>query len=219
MLIKKYSYKSQVYNNIKEGIITGLYHQGEVLNERNLAKDLGISRTPVREALQLLNKDGWVVIEPYKGALVRTFDEEYIKNILDVRRPLEILAVKKAALNATEEDIKFLENNLLLQEKCFENYSPAKFMNLDREFHRKTYNLTYNELLIDILDNINDIIRFLGIQVLKLPERHKTTLEEHTNVYLAIKNKDVEEARTYMDIHMIETAKHTLSQVTTKGSA
>lgn len=213
MLIEKHSYKNQVYDRIKEGIITGLYLQGEVLNERKLAKDLGISRTPVREALQLLNKDGWVVIERYKGALVRTFDKDYIKDILDVRRSLEILAVEKAALNAKEEDIKFLEQNLLQQENCFLDYTPAKFMKLDREFHRKTYNLSYNELLIDILDNVNDIIRFLGIQVLRVPERHKSTLKEHTNIYLAIKSKDIEEAKKYMDIHMIETAKHTLNKV------
>lgn len=213
-MIEKLPYKKQVYYRIKEGIITGQYSQGEVLNERKLAEDLGISRTPIREALQLLHKDGWVVIEPYKGAIIRTFDRAYIKNVLDVRRPLEILAAEKATLNAKEEDIKFLEKNLLKQKDCFLDYSPTKFMELDREFHRRIYDLSYNELLIDILNNINDIIRFLGIQVLSVPERHRTTLEEHKNIYLSMKNKDIKEAKKFMDVHMIETANYTLNKRT-----
>lgn len=210
-MIEKLSFKAQVYERIKEGIITGEYPQGELLGERKLAEELGISRTPIREALQLLNKDGWVVVEPYKGTLVRTFDNNYIENVLDVRRSLEVLAIEKATLNATKKDIKALEDNLMKQEKCISNYSPKKFMEFDREFHRIIYYLSNNELLINMLNNINDIIRFLGIQVLSMPERHRTTFREHSNIYLGIKNENVKEAVKYMNEHMVETGNYTLS--------
>ena len=80
MIEKNVSYKYKIYEKIKEDIITGVYSQGEVLNERQLSETLGVSRTPIREALQLLSFDGWVVKEPYKGTVVRTFDIDYVMN-------------------------------------------------------------------------------------------------------------------------------------------
>ena len=79
MVQKAQPYKYQVYNEIKRGILKGQYVPGDVLTERRLSEEMGISRTPIREAMQMLEHDGWLGVETYKGALVREFDLEYVK--------------------------------------------------------------------------------------------------------------------------------------------
>ncbi|SNT27294.1 DNA-binding transcriptional regulator, GntR family [Anaerovirgula multivorans] len=207
MIEKSISYKYKVYEKIKEDIIIGVYSQGEVLNERKLAETMGVSRTPIREALQLLNSDGWVVNEPYKGTVVRTFDVDYVMNAQKVRRVLEISAIEEAMNNIDDEDIKELTAVLRKQEECLNNYNPTEFMKLDREFHEKIYYLSKNDILFDLLQNFNDIIRFYGIKVLLVPERNKTTLIEHLNILDAIKERNVYLAKEAMDHHLLMTGK------------
>lgn len=206
MIEKQLSYKYKVYQKIKEDIITGVYLQGEVLNERKLAEAMGISRTPIREALQLLNRDGWIVDEVYKGAVVRTFDINYVMNVQKVRKALEILAIEDTINNISEQHINKLSNILLKQEQSLTDYNPTAFMKLDREFHEKIYSFSNNDVLLNLLKNINDIIRYFGIKVLLVPERSITTLMEHKAILDAIKKKDIESAKKAMENHMLMTS-------------
>ena len=207
MIEKSVSYKYKVYEKIKEDIIVGVYSQGEVLNERKLAEIMGVSRTPIREALQLLNSDGWVVNEPYKGTVVRTFDMDYVMNAQKVRRVLEIAAVEDAINNIKDKDLQEMADILRRQGECIKNYNPTEFMKLDREFHEKIYFLSNNEILFDLLTNFNDIIRFYGIKILMVPERNKDTLQEHLNILNAIKERNVELAKEAMGYHLLMTGK------------
>lgn len=206
LIDKQESYKVKVYEKIKEEIIIGNIPQGSDLNERKLSTELGISRTPIREALQMLSHDGWVVIKPYKGATVRTFDKEYIENVLKVRKALEILAVEDAIKHISDEDIEFLKKILDKQEYVTHNYNPTEFMRLDRIFHEKIYKMSNNEILINLLGNLNDIIRFFGIKVLQEKNRSLTTIIEHKNVLKAIIDKDIHSAKKYMEEHMNQTS-------------
>lgn len=204
------SYKKKFYEKIKENIITGKLCEGERLNERKLSNELGISRTPIREALQLLQKDGWVIIETYKGATVRNFDKKYVKDVLRLREVLEVLNIEDAISNVEREDISELDKIIEQQVDCMINYDPKEFMNYDIIFHRKLYSLSKNEPCTKILNNISDIVRFLGIKVLKLPDRNKNAILEHKNIFNAIKDNNKELAKIYMQIHMKETAKKLL---------
>lgn len=206
MIEKQLSYKFKVYEKIKEDIITGVIPQGEILNERKLSEELGISRTPIREALQLLNRDGWLIIETYKGAVVRTFDMDYVEKVLKVRGSLEILAVVDATNNATKADLEYMNGILDKQEKSFIDYNPTDFMILDRQFHEKIYALSKNEILISLLGNLNDIIRFFGIKALRQPERNKSTLKEHRDILNSMGNRDIEVAKKNMEYHMQQTS-------------
>lgn len=109
MVQKAQPYKYQVYNEIKRGILKGQYVPGDVLTERRLSEEMGISRTPIREAMQMLEHDGWLVVETYKGALVREFDLEYVLEVLKIRKSLEMLAVEDAVQNAAAPDLEELE--------------------------------------------------------------------------------------------------------------
>ena len=90
MVEKQLGYKYQVYNEIKKGIMTGVYPPGFVMNERKLSEELGISRTPIREGMQMLARDGWLQMETYKGTVVREFDPHYMWELTRVRSALEL---------------------------------------------------------------------------------------------------------------------------------
>lgn len=205
MIEKKQSYKYQVYEKIKEDIITGVYLQGQVFNERKLSESLGISRTPVREALQMLNIDGWIVEEPYKGSVVRTFDIDYVMNVQKVRQVLEILAIEDTISNIDDRCIEELERIINRQEQSLTNYDSTEFMELDRELHEKIYSFSKNDVLLKLLSNLNDIIRYFGIKVLTVPERSKLTFEEHKVIVDAIKRRDLNLAKKAMEKHMTMT--------------
>lgn len=205
MIEKSISYKTKVYNYVKEGIIRGHYQQGEALNERKLSEELGVSRTPIREALQSLATDGWVVNEPYKESVVRTFNVEYVLNAQKVRRALEILAVEDAVLNMTAEQKDRLRFYYEKQEENIRDYDPVVFMEYDRAFHEEIYRSSKNFILQDLLKNLNDIIRYFGIKVLMYPERSQETLYEHKGVLDAILEGNIERAREAMDNHLSRT--------------
>lgn len=206
MIEKQLNYKYKVYEKIKEDIITGVYSQGEILNERKLAESMGISRTPIREALQMLNIDGWVVNEVYKGAVVRTFDISYVMNVQKVRRALELLAIEDTIPNIDAQGIDELEDIIDRQERALTDYNPTVFMRLDREFHEKIYSFSKNDVLLKLLSNINDIIRYFGIKVLTVSERSISTLDEHKAVLDAIKQKNLDLAKKAMEHHMLMTS-------------
>lgn len=211
MFEKPTSYRAKVYEFLKEEIIRGEIKQGEALNERKLAEQLGISRTPIREALQMLATDGWVLYEPYRETVVRTFDLNFISDAQKVRRALEILAVEEAVEHLTEDEKKRLQSIYSQQSKVIENYDPVEFINFDRQFHELLYNASHNAILQDLLSNLSDIIRYFGIKVLLVPERSEETLKEHRKVLEAILAGNVEEATEAMKYHLTKTGEALVS--------
>lgn len=205
MIEKTVSYKTKVYQYLKEGIIQGRYKQGEALNERKLSEDLGVSRTPIREALQMLANDGWIVNEPYRETVVRSFDINFVMDAQKVRRALEILAVEDAVLHMSDEGKKRLKDYYELQEKVVENYDPVTFMEYDRAFHEEIYRSSSNEILLDLVKNLNDLIRYFGIKVLMFPKRSRETIKEHKAILDAVLESDMEKARAAMDHHLTMT--------------
>lgn len=212
MIEKQFAYKYKIYEQLKEDIINGVYPQGHMFNERKLSEELGISRTPIREALQLLQKDGWVRVEAYRGSVVRTFDAKYVKSILKVRKALEVLAVEEATKNIYEKDLEYLQALLEKHEGSYEKYDPIEFMKLDREMHQKIYTLSDNEVLISTMSNINDVVRFLGIKALQEPQRNHSALEEHRDIIKCIGDKNVAESKKAMEKHMDNTFIYTMNR-------
>lgn len=207
MIEKTISYRYKVYEQIKEDIITGVYSQGEVLNERKLSEKLGVSRTPIREAFQLLNVEGWLVYEPYKGTIVRTYNEDYVNNLLSVRKALEILAVEEAIKNITEDDIKDLSHLFEEHERSLNILSENESMKYDSKFHEKICRISNNKINQNLLSNLNDIIRFYGIKSLKANFRKKYTILEHKAILQAIIERDIDEAKEAMEHHIYMAGK------------
>lgn len=205
MVQKAQPYKYQVYNEIKRGILKGQYVPGDVLTERRLSEEMGISRTPIREAMQMLEHDGWLVVETYKGALVREFDLEYVLEVLKIRKSLEMLAIEDAVYNITEPDLEELEEIVGCQRDMLNHYDEYDFIEMDRKFHQKLYELSRNRTLQGLLNNFNDIISFFGIRALQQKERKLTTMDEHQNILNAVRSRDAGAAVHAMEEHMAET--------------
>ncbi|MGO3751630.1 MAG: GntR family transcriptional regulator [Peptoniphilaceae bacterium] len=201
-MLRVKSYSDAAYDEIKERIISGIYKPGEVLNERQLSNDFGISRTPVREAMQKLSFEGWILNEPYKKNFVREFNLEYILEAQKVRTALEILAIEEFSKDLKEEDIKILEN-LLNKQRNSSDYN--EFIKIDREFHEYIYTNSNNSILFSLMENINDIIRYFGLIALNIEGRNIKTIKEHENILKALKSKDINLIKASMDEHMENT--------------
>lgn len=153
----------------------------------------------------MLMNDGWAISEPYRGTLVRTFDLNFITNAQDVRRALEMLAIEDAIKHIDLKTLEKLKFYLKMQERCIQDNHPAEFVNYDRLFHEQIYLISKNDLLVKLIENLNDIIRFFAVKILMNPDRKITTIEEHEAIINAIEKGDVELARNAMDYHLKKT--------------
>ena len=216
MLEKQLPYKHKVYAAIKKDILQGHYAPGDILNERRLSEELGISRTPVREALQMLEQDGWLKMETYKGAVVREFDPHYMRNLSRIRTALEVCALEEAVSNITEKDLEELARIQDMQKKTLEKFDVESFITWDQQFHSYLYDLSQNQELIHLLRNYYDIFRFLGTQaVLSTEERRHSTLAEHQRILDSLKEGNDAEAVQALKAHMVNTELNILRQLKT----
>lgn len=214
MLEKQQPYKYRVYEEIKNAILSEQYAPGTVLNERKLSEELGISRTPVREALQMLEKDGWLQAETYKGTVVRAFDASYMHEILEIRTALELLAVQNAARNMTDAELQSLAEIHREQQEALNPYDGSRFILIDRKFHNKIYECSGNRELVRLLGNYYDIFLFLGMRAIAgSAERRLTTIEEHKGILDALRSKDERAAAGAMKKHMEQTEANVIANI------
>ena len=202
MVQKQLSYKYQVYNELKKGILTGQYPPGSVMNERKLSEEMGISRTPIREGLQMLARDGWLQMETYKGAVVREFDPHYMWELSRIRYALELSAAEDAVKNMTDQGLERLRQIQAAQREDLSNYNVRH----DREFHSCIYEMSLNRELMKLASNYYDVFRFLGMQaVMGTEERRLTTIEEHQDILEAMEQHNPKAAVQAMKKHMEQT--------------
>lgn len=204
-LEKAVSYKEKVYDELKSAIIALRLKPGEALNERSLADTLGISRTPVREALQRLENEGLVVTEPWKGTRVKEITAEDIEEVFQLRLALEPLAVELAIHNMSDGDDAVIEQLHNEQRRHWENYDADEFIKADMKLHTFLVNLSGNKRLIQIIGNLIDSMRRLGISAIQTEERCRETMEEHSALIKALKERDLPQARQAMTYHVLRT--------------
>ena len=208
MLEKQLPYKYKVYDVIKKDILCGSYSPGDVLNERALSGQMGISRTPIREALQMLAQDGWVQLETYKGAVVREYDLRYLQEIShnDIAELEEIQNKQTGMIQA-------------LKQQGLESFDVLAFIFLDRSFHCHIYDLSHNRELIHLLRNYYDLFQLMGTQaVMNTVERKTETLQEHQMILDTLKRRDIPAAVQAMRTHMEITEKNMRSHMRQKRS-
>ncbi len=203
MLEKQLPYKYKVFDVLKKGILCGTYPPGTVLNERRLSEELGISRTPIREALQMLEQAGWLTMETYKGAVVRELDPVYMEEVGSIRRALEQCAVEQAVRNMRPDELARLVGIHEKQQEMLERYDIQSFVAMDRQFHNCIYQMSQNRELIQLLQNYYDMFQYMGTQaLLNTDERRVTTIREHQAVLDAMQKGQADEAVRAMRIHM-----------------
>jgi DNA-binding GntR family transcriptional regulator len=190
------------YEILRDSIIHGQLRPGEVYNEMALAKDLGISRTPVREALLELSAQGLVTFLPRKGLIVKHFTVKDVKEIFELRRVIELAAIEKVAQSSPPCDLSRLKRCLDEQRKSAARKDFTAFMKADREFHAEFCRLSNNQRLVAILENVRDLVHFMGMQGLSAKGRAEIVIKEHAKVLEAVSEGDRAKARKAMESHL-----------------
>ena len=183
----------QVFNTLEDAILNGSYKEGDSLNELRLSKSLGVSRTPVREALMQLELEGLVKNIPNKGAVVVGISEQDVEDIYEIRIRTEGLAARLCAEKITDEELEELEQCMALQEYYLKKQDSAKEMGeLDGEFHRIIFAASKSRPLQNVLTSFHNYIRRARAVSVCVTGRAEESVSEHRAILEAITKHDGE---------------------------
>lgn len=191
-----------VFKTIRKSILKGELSPGDRLMEIQLAKKLGVSRTPIREAIRKLELEGLVVMIPRKGAVVAGITEKSLRDVLEVRRALEELAITLACVRMSDDEIEELKHAEEDFQKAIEKAEPILIAGADERFHDIIFNGTRNEKLVLMLNNLRENMYRYRLEYVKNPEQWKLLLEEHDEMFAAIQSRDIEKAKLIIGAHI-----------------
>jgi len=201
--IEGYELLSQkVYRALKIEIIKGSLKPRTKLLEGKIAEQMGVSRTPVREALKELAAEGFVKMNPNQAVVVSNASVEDVQEVLQIRGVLEGLAARLVTKMISEEEIKVLEKNQKQMEYYTKKDDVLAFSEMDAEFHELILNICGNNRLIQIRKNLSDQAHRYRIRSLSVPGRLKYSLKEHQEIVEALKRKNAEQADRLSQKHI-----------------
>ena len=206
-----------VFNTLRQAILKGELKPGERLMEIQLANKLGVSRTPVREAIRKLELEGLVLMIPRKGAEVAEITRQDMEDVLEVRTALEELAVKDACDHITDAQLSELKKasneftKALLEGKDLVTCADA-----DMHFHDVILSATNNRRLIQMLNNLSEQMYRYRMEYLKDERTHKTLIEEHDAIRRALKKHDKVKAGAAIRVHIDNQKRSILESLTEK---
>ena len=198
---REMSSRQKVYRYVKEGIISTALRPGDMVHERDLAQTLGVSRTPVREALQALQDEGWLSVIPRKGSMVRPLSRMEIEEVLQIRSIIASASIILTGGQVNPNDLAYLHSTVARQEKAAGEQDYNSFMDADMEFHLAIVRLTGNRRLVGITGDLLDNFRRIGIQVLQLGD-FSGAIKGHRDVLEALERGETEDARHLMIEHI-----------------
>ena len=201
------SLRGKVFQKIREEILSGVYQDGEELREVTLGEKLGVSRTPVREALRQLELEGLVTIVPNKGAYVTSISRKDVEDIYKIRSLLEGLCARWATKNITEQQILDMEETLLLSEFHLKRNGKVKTIQvseLDSKFHKVLYEASNSRILEHLLTDFHKYVKMTRQMSVGAPDRAEQSIEQHPAILDAIKAKDADLAEKLADEHVMK---------------
>jgi len=207
------SVSTEVYERLKESVLDGTLPPGTRLVETHIAEQLGVSRSPVREAFLLLESDGLIVNKPNEGVLVRELSDEEIWEIYTARIVLEGYLARLAAERATAEDIERLHDALerLLDAVNRDDFPAAA--KADFRLHRLIWHISGHELLYDILSKLEiQVRRFMNPQPRFWDDSLHNLFENHRDIVQAIADGDPQGARVQVERHIEWSARSVMKQ-------
>ena len=200
-----------VCESLREAIRRGILKPGERIMEIQLAEELGVSRTPVREAIRKLELEGYVVMMPRRGTYVANMSIRDINEIFEIRTALESLSNGLAAEHITDEELEHLQRLLVIIGGYIKEGNMEKIVETDIEFHDLMYHAARNQRLVGIISNLRDQLTRFRTLSMSHPGRLEATLEEHKAIVEAIANGDRRSSSKAAERHM-ENSEKTLLQ-------
>lgn len=202
----------QVFEELEAGILNGKIKPGEALVEMKLSAELGVSRTPIREAIRMLEQKGLVEVVPHRGAVVLGVNAKDLEDIYTIRMYVEGLAARWAAENITGEQLKDLAEIVDLQEFYQMKQSAMKINDLDSRFHERIYQYSGSRTLRHTLSELHHMIHWFRELSFASEGRAEKAIEEHRQILEAIAKRDCDQAEQLMTRH-IENAKENLLKI------
>lgn len=191
-----------VFNTLRRAIITGEFAPGERLMEITLANRLGVSRTPVREAIRKLELEGLVTMIPRKGAQVAKITEKNLRDVIEIRCVLEEFAASLACERITEEEKAEMEQLHQQFVQSAKTHDILDIVEKDEQFHDAIFRATKNDRLITIINNLREQFYRYRMEYVKDIEQHSILVKEHEELMTAIFQKDSETAKQIMRTHL-----------------
>lgn len=196
------SLRNKVFKYIKSHIISGAYNPGDTLLESKLAEELGVSRTPIREAIRLLELEGLVEVTTKKGAVVLGISSEDVQDIYAIRQMVESLAARWAAERISDADLKELQKLHELMEFYGQKQNVEEVAELDNQFHRIIYAGSGSRILYLTLRNLHQYVRMARIKSLSFHNRLPQTITEHQAILDALVARDPQAAENALAEHV-----------------
>lgn len=196
------SLKERAYQILRRMILTGELSGGTQVVEGELAQQLKASRTPIRECVLRLEQEGLLRVVPHKGIFVSEMSLKEIKDLLQLRYCLELFAIREAVSLIVDDDIAQMTGMIDLQESAFREGDIYEFMELDRRFHLKIYEVIGNDKMLRIMSNLRDQLVACGIRGLRKRERLVQVIDEHREVVRALRARDADAAFKAVMAHL-----------------
>lgn len=202
-----------VFNSIRNAIIKGELKPGERLLEIQLAEKLGVSRTPVREAIRKLENEGLVTMLPRRGATVSGITIKHLQDVLEIRTALGELAVKLACMRITPEALEELKTIEAELEAKKDSDDVFELSNIDEKLHEKIYLATNNPRLIQMLGNLKEQLYRYRLEYMKAKDKREALLEEHRDIIAAIEKGNPDEGIKAIRKHIQSQAEEILKTI------
>jgi DNA-binding GntR family transcriptional regulator len=201
-VIEKKTLHEEIANNLRELIMSGELQEGDKIKEDALCNSMGISKTPLREALRVLSVEGLIKLVPNRGSFVSTPTFEEIREMFDVMSVLEGICARAAAEKMSAKDLTTLEKLHNKLEKNFKRKAQREYIRINNQYHAFVQELAGNRTLNQIINGLRQKILLYRYQSLNLPERFEQSIQEHRELIEAFRKKDSKKAETLMRRHL-----------------
>lgn len=219
MIIEKNkSMREKVYDLLKQMIIDGFIKPGERIIETEYSNKFQISRTPIREAIRMLELEGLIESQATGGVIVKVITPEEISEIYKIRIALEGIIIEEVIKKGTTQDIKKIEKVLKDTKKAFENKNTEKVFQLFTEFNQNLYNIANLPKVTNMINNINLYLKRFRKLSIDNPSRKEEAFEDHIQILEAIKRKEISSAIAINRMHLEKSMNFILSKLSDKNS-
>jgi DNA-binding GntR family transcriptional regulator len=212
-LVPAPSLTEMALSTIKEAILSKKLEPERMYTEAVLTHELGISKTPVREALIQLASRGLVIYFPRKGFQIKSLTKRDVEHLFELRLALERSVIEHITPLLTGQSLAEIERSLDSQQQVVQQGDPIASIRANKDFHGGLANLTENSYLIKALDQIGDLTDLASIRSLEENSRSREAVSEHQDILRALKEKSVDEALRQMEAHIRTTKQRVLTRV------
>ncbi|MGG1599919.1 MULTISPECIES: GntR family transcriptional regulator, partial [unclassified Paenibacillus] len=219
---KPMPYYDQLYHAIKKMIFDGIYKPGDRIVESRLAKEMNVSRSPIREAIRALEKEGLVIIDDKSRIIVYKPTVKDVEDIYQCRMALEALAVRVAVQKATDEELKQIEETLRLTKSKIEQphgYDKDEVIRLNEQYHHLIIRFSRNDRLQKQLNDLRSLMFLYRIMNFQGEARDWTIYNQHAEIYEYMKQRNEEEASSAMIRHLTADYQHLIQVLGNSGGS